>query len=66
MNTIQELKMANNHYTIKELCETFEVNQSTYYDRVKEKPVTEEKEKILTVIKNTAIETRHPLMVEEE
>ena len=51
--------MANNHYTVKELCETFEVNQSTYYDRVKEKPIAVEKEKILRVIKSTAIETRH-------
>ena len=51
--------MANNHFTVKELCNTFEINQSSYYDQIKEKPIAQEKEKILTIIKNTAIETRH-------
>jgi len=59
VQTIHELKVANNQYTVKELCETFEVNPSTYYDRVKEKPIAKEKEKILQVIKSTAIQTRH-------
>jgi putative transposase len=59
VKTIQELKMANNHYKVKELCETFEINLSTYYDQIKEKPIAQEKEKILTIIKNTAIETQH-------
>jgi transposase InsO family protein len=59
VKTINELKVASNQYTIKELCETFEVNQSTYYDRVKEKPIAKEKEKILRLIKSTAIQTRH-------
>ena len=51
--------MANNHYTIKELCDTFDIKQSTYYDQIRSKSFAEEKEKILSIIKSTAIETDH-------
>jgi len=56
---IKELKMANSKYTIKEMCDVFELNQSTYYDQVKEKPFAEEKKKIISILKQTAIETNH-------
>ena len=59
MKIIKQIKVANNNYTIKELCETFELNQSTYYDQIKVKPIAEEKEKMLRLIKNTAIETQY-------
>ena len=51
---IKELKMANSDYTITELCEVFELNQSTYFDQIKEKKFAEEKKKILSILKQTA------------
>ena len=51
--------MANNDYTTKELCDVFEINQSTYFDRAKEKPLAVENNKIVTIIKQTATETQH-------
>ena len=56
---IKEIKMANNDYTTKELCDVFEINQSTYFDRAKEKPLAVENNKIVTIIKQTATETQH-------
>ncbi|WP_281347591.1 hypothetical protein [Marinicella rhabdoformis] len=32
---------------------------STYYDQIKEKPISEEKQKMLKIVKQTAIETNH-------
>jgi len=51
--------MAKNDYTIKELCEVFDINQSTYYDQINDKPIAEEKKKILSLFKQTAIETQY-------
>jgi transposase InsO family protein len=51
--------MAKNDYTIKELCEVFDINQSTYYDQINDKPIAEEKKKILSLLKQTAIETQY-------
>jgi len=56
---IKELKMANLDYTIKEMCDVFELNQSTYFDHIKEKPLTGEKKKIISILKQTAIETQY-------
>ena len=55
---IKELKMANPHYTITELCITFELSSSTYYDQISEKPHTDENKKIIKSIKEIAIETK--------
>jgi len=54
---IKELKMANNDFTTKELCEVFEVNPSTYYDQICDKPIAGENKKIVTILKKTAIDT---------
>ena len=51
--------MANSEYTIKEMCEVFRLNQSTYYDQINEKPIAEEKKKIISILKKTAIKTKH-------
>jgi transposase InsO family protein len=51
--------MANPKYTITELCDVFDLNQSTYYDQSKEKPLAGEKNKIISILKQTAIETKH-------
>jgi len=56
---IKELKMANLNYTIKEMCDVFELNQSTYFDLSKEKPLAGEKKTIMTILKQTAIETQY-------
>ena len=56
---IHELKMAKSDYTTKELCDAFELNQSTYYDQINDKPFAGENKKILTILKQTAIETQH-------
>lgn len=51
--------MANKDYKIKELCENFGLNQSTYYDQINENPMPKENKKIVTILKQTAIETKH-------
>ena len=51
--------MANHNYSITELCKVFDLSISTYYDRIIEKPIAMEKEKIITIIKKTAIETKY-------
>jgi len=56
---IKELKMANSDYTIKEMCDVFELNQSTYFDHIKQKPLAGEKKKIISILKQTAIETKY-------
>ena len=56
---IKELKVANPDYTIKEMCDIFEFNQSTYFDHIKEKPLAGEKKKIISILKQTAIETKN-------
>jgi len=56
---IKELKMANSEYTIKEMCEVFRLNQSTYYDQINEKPIAGKKKKIISILKKTAIKTKH-------
>ena len=56
---IKELKMADRNYSIKELCEVFDLNPSTYYDQVTDKPIAEEKKNIISILKQTAIETQH-------
>ena len=56
---IQEIKMAHPKYQIKELCGVFKVSVSTYYDQVKEKPISVEKQQMLNIIKQTAVETHH-------
>ena len=49
--------MANTKYTVTELCDVFDLKISTYYDQICQKPIAEEKKKILSIIKKTAIET---------
>jgi len=49
--------MANTAYTITELCKAFDVSTSGYYDQIAEKSVAEEKKKILSILKQTAIES---------
>ena len=56
---IKELKMANYNYTVKEMCNAFDLNQSTYFDQIKEKTLAEEKKKIISILKQTAVETKH-------
>ncbi len=56
---IKELKMANSDYTINEMCDVFELNQSTYFDHVKQKPLAGEKKKIISILKKTAIDTKY-------
>ena len=56
---IQGIKVAHPSYQIKELCCAFDVPVSTYYDHVKEQPVSSEKQQMLEIIKRTAIETNH-------
>ena len=51
--------MANSNYTIKEMCDVFELNQSTYFDRAKEKPLAGEKKKIISILRKTSIETNN-------
>ena len=55
---IHELKMAKSDYTIKELCNIFKLNPSTYYEQIMEKPIGEEKKKILTILKQRSEERR--------
>lgn len=55
---IKELKMANPHYTITELCITFELSSSTYYDQISEKPHTDKNKRIIKSIKEIAIDTK--------
>ena len=56
---IKELKMANSGYTIKEMCEVFKLNQSTYFDQIKDKELAGEKKKIISILKKTAIQTKY-------
>ena len=56
---IKKIKMAHPKYQTKELCEVFSVPTSTYYDQVKEKPISAKKQQMLRIIKQTAIETNH-------
>ena len=51
--------MAHSRFTTKELCGVFELTLSTFYDQVKEKPVSWEENNILTIIKQTAIDTKN-------
>jgi transposase InsO family protein len=51
--------MANQDYTIKELCAIFKLSHSTYYDNIKDKPISETIKNALNIIKQTAIETRY-------
>ena len=51
--------MANYNYTVKEMCNAFDLNQSTYFDQIKEKTLAEEKKKIISILKQTAVETKH-------
>ncbi len=51
--------MANTHFTVKELCAVFEIKPSTYYDQIKDKPLSEEKAKIIKILKRTAIDSNH-------
>lgn len=55
---IKELKMANPHYTIKELCKILELSSSTYYDQISVKPYSDKNEKIIKAIQEIAIETK--------
>ncbi|MEZ5497572.1 MAG: hypothetical protein R3F25_12250 [Gammaproteobacteria bacterium] len=48
--------MAHPKYQTKELCEVFSVPTSTYYDQVKEKPISAKKQQMLRIIKQTAID----------
>ncbi len=38
----KELKMEDPKYTTTELCDVFEINQSIYYDQVKQRPVQQQ------------------------
>jgi transposase InsO family protein len=50
--------MANANYDTKELCRVFGLNSSTYYAQVNEKPLCEQKKKMLEIIEQTALETK--------
>ena len=51
--------MAHPDYTIKELCMVFNISRSTYFEQIKDKPIAEEKKKIISIIKQTAKETKN-------
>ena len=51
--------MANNKFTITELCMVFDMKQSTYYDQIQPREISTEKKRILSILKSTAIETKH-------
>ena len=51
--------MANPDYTTRELCRAFEMSPSSYYEQVVEKPIAEEKKKILSILKQTANESQN-------
>ena len=51
--------MAHPYYTIKELCRVFDISLSTYFEQIKDKPIAEEKKKIISIIKQTAKETKN-------
>lgn len=55
---IQELKVANLHYTITELCTVFELSSSTYYDQIAKKPYTQKNEEAIKAIKQIAKDTK--------
>jgi len=51
--------MAKKQYTIKELCHVFDIAPSTFYDQIKNKPVSKEKKKIIKLMKQTAKDTHN-------
>jgi hypothetical protein len=56
---IKEIKMVNNDYTTRDLYEVFDINQSTYYDRINNNPPAGENKRIVTILKQTVIDTQH-------
>lgn len=53
------MKKANPDYTITEMCSLFNIKLSTYYYQQQERPIKPEVMQMITVIKETAIETNN-------
>ncbi|MBE0471836.1 MAG: hypothetical protein IBX55_20290 [Methyloprofundus sp.] len=51
------MKKANPDYSVHELCSLFQLSESTYYAQIRPKSVRTEQAKIMTAIKDIAVET---------
>lgn len=56
---IQKIKMAHPEYTVSELCRVFELSLSSYYYQIKDKPMSQEKQEIVKLLKQTAQDTHN-------
>jgi len=55
---IKQIKKANPHFKIIELCDALSMPVSSYYYQIKEKPLDAEKERIIVAIKAITEETQ--------